>query len=222
MAQQETGDPWSIAPSFTEKYRRVRADRLKRYHEKGILRSLDEKNHVKNASFRLDIIYVVCFMCCIPFCSKKKFVVGSVSSKIDKFWSATAARVPRSLEEVCFLLSFNGYLLNRHRFILTTIAVMGACAVFIYSPTDSAHEQHLQVTNATSDGSVYAFLEAHCDHMPEGHYDGAHFSFWTIWLLISLYCVASTAFVLGVAFTRCCSKPSAQKGVYFAENHPHN
>jgi hypothetical protein len=206
MAQQETGDPWSIAPSFTEKCRRVRADRIRRYHEKGVFDSLEEKE--EDAVFRL-YSYVICFMCCTPFCS--------VGNKIDKFWSATAARAPRSLEEVCFLLSFNGYLLNRHRFILTTIAIMGACTAFIYSPTDSA-DQHIQVTNATS-GSVYAFLEAHCDRMPEGHYDGAHFSFWTIWLLISLYCAASTAFVLGVAFSetmaRCCSKSSARKGLYF-------
>jgi hypothetical protein len=211
MAQQETGDPWSIAPSFTEKYRRVRADRLRRYHEKGIIESLQEKD----AIFR-QISYATCFMCCICFCSDPD-KDGTVGNNIDKFYSAVAARVPRSLEEACFLFSFNGYLLNRHRFILTTVAIMGACAAFIYSPTDSA-DGRMQVTNATS-GSVYAFLEAHCDRMPEGHYDGAHFSFWTIWLLISLYCAASTAFVLGVAFSeamaRCCSKSSARKGLYF-------
>ena len=143
-------------------------------------------------------------MCCIPFCFTQR----------DKLWSAIAARVPRSWGEVCFLFSFNGFLLNRHRLIITIAAITGACAALVSSYTDSADKHHVQDTNATR-GSVYAFLDEHCD-MPKRYYDGAHFDFWTIWLLISLYCGASVTFILGTAFyqtVRRCCKSSSQSGL---------
>ena len=187
----------------------MRAARLQQYRQEGIFSSLEEKD----ATGRL-LCYLTCFMCCIPFCSDPSNG-GGVGNRLDKFRSAIAARVPRSWGEVCFLFSFNGFLLNRHRLIITIAAITGACAALVSSYTDSADKHHVQDTNA-SRGLVYAFLDKHCDQMPKGYYDGAHFDFWTIWLLISLYCGASVTFIVGTAFfqtVRRCCKASSQSGL---------
>jgi hypothetical protein len=219
----DEGDPWSVAPHFTDNFRRERAARFQRYLQKGIFSSLDAKNDAgQRGAFALLICYKVCFLCCTPFCSDIeeidgvwRYPDGTMANKLDRFWSMMAARVPRSWGEVCYVLSFNGFLLNRHRLMITIAAIMGLCAALVSSYTDSADEHPLQDTNATI-GSVYAFLDEHCDQMPNDHYDGAHFDFWTIWLLISLYCGASITFVLGKAFyqavRRCCTL-SSQSGL---------
>jgi hypothetical protein len=223
----DEGDPWSVAPHLTEKFRRERAARLQRYCLKGIFSSLFEICYLRKIkhTFALLICYKVCFLCCTPYCSHIemdpvlegvwRYPDGTMANKLDRFWSAIAARVPRSWGEVCFLLSFNGFLLNRHRLIITTAAIVGACAALVSSYTDSADKHHVQDTNGTR-GSVYAFLDEHCDQMPKIYYDGAHFDFWFIWSLISLYCGASVTFILGTssyqAVRRCC-KSSSQSGL---------
>jgi hypothetical protein len=229
QCRADEGDPQSIAPRFTDSFRRMRVDRLARYHKKGIwssmkhemnqtVQSIEQRAWPRPSLFSLFVrsarlmCYEVCFMCCIPrwVCIGKSqrifqmdmqesrfmdFKDGTMAQKIDKFWSALAARVPQSFGEMCFFLSFDGYLLNKPRLILTIAAIIGTCMALINSYANLADEISLQKrTNATI-GTVYTFLGDYCDHMPEEYYDGAHFDFWTIWLLISLYCGASIIFV---------------------------
>ena len=178
----DEGDPWSVVPRFTENFRRVRAERLQQCRQKDAI-FLRTKERLQKSTDIIDIVRH------LPnHLRSAKKMCGS--TKLYKLWAAVASRLPRSVGEVCFLFSFNGFLLNRHRLAVTVLGIMGACAALINRYTDSPD------TNATS-GSVYAFLNEHCDRMPAAYYNGAHFDFWTIWLLISLYCGASITFVVG-------------------------
>jgi hypothetical protein len=111
---------------------------------------------------------------------------------------ATEAKAKLSrLHLVCFYFSGKGLLLNSHRFTCVYTALLGICLLLlnlIVSPAGVPQEEEGSVNEEISPSSVYVMLKQHCDYVPANAVD-AYFEFWTIWLLIAIYCMASTLFV---------------------------
>jgi hypothetical protein len=101
------------------------------------------------------------------------------------------------LHLMCFYFSGKGLLLNRHRFTCFCMVILGVCLLLLnqtVAPAEVPQQEEGSADEEMSPSSAYVMLKQHCDYVPASAV-GAYFDFWTIWLLITMYCMASTLFV---------------------------
>jgi hypothetical protein len=114
--------------------------------------------------------------------------------KLARDTNALQRELPR-WRRLLFFLSGNGRLLNQLRFACFLVVVLVLSSLLLYiSSGGSTGEDPGSKLDGGGVGSVYGMLQAHCDHVPE-NIGGAYFDFWTIWVLITVYCAVSALFV---------------------------